>query len=113
MDEVVSKLVALGVPGLVLLVAIAISGAAGGAAIVAALAFLGGPFGMLGGLATLALITLVSDSIGKYGVHTIFRNVVDGLVEKGKSKRQIRKEIDSYPITKGLKNKLHEHLDRV
>ena len=113
MDKVVSKLVALGVPGLVLLVAIALSGVAGGAAIVAALAFLGGPFGMLGGIAMLGLLTLVSDSIAKYGLDQIFRNVVDGLEEKGTSRRQIRKKIDSYPISKGLKRTLHEHLDQL
>ena len=43
MDKIVDKIVALGVPGLVLLVAIGTTGLAGGAAVVAALALARGP----------------------------------------------------------------------
>ncbi|MDP3486811.1 MAG: hypothetical protein Q8S19_02620 [Bacillota bacterium] len=50
MDKLVTKIVALGVPGLILVVAMGVSGWAGGAAITVALA--GGPFGMLGGICT-------------------------------------------------------------
>lgn len=113
MDKVVSKLVGLGVPGLVLLVAIAMSGVAGGAAIVAALAALGGPFGMLGGVALLGTMTLVSDAIAKHGLDEIFRRVVDGLREKGHSKREIREKVSSYPISEDLKQKLYVYLDDV
>ena len=52
-DKLVSFLVGLGVPGLVLVVAVYVAGVAGGAAIVVALATLGGPLGMLGGIALL------------------------------------------------------------
>jgi hypothetical protein len=110
MDKVVTKLVALGVPGLVLLVVIAGSGLAGGAAIVAALAALGGPLGILGGLGVLGTLALVSDAVADYGVEAIFKEVVDGLRKKGKSKRQMRREIESYPITSSLKKKLLNHL---
>jgi len=48
MDKIVSKIAALGVPGLVLLVAISATGLYGAAAITTALAALG-PFGMVGG----------------------------------------------------------------
>jgi hypothetical protein len=50
-DKLVARLVALGVPGFVLIVVVATSGLAGGAAIVAALATLGSSFGMWGGVA--------------------------------------------------------------
>ena len=49
-DKVAEKIAALGIPGLVLLVAMAGSGFSGRAAIVVALATLGGPLGMLGGI---------------------------------------------------------------
>ena len=42
MDKVVDKIVGLGVPGLVLLIAVSISGFSGAAALTAALASLGG-----------------------------------------------------------------------
>ena len=51
MDKIVSKVAALGVPGLVLVIAINATGLAGGAAITTALAALG-PGGMKGGIAT-------------------------------------------------------------
>jgi len=68
MEKIVTKLVALGVPGLLLLVAMSITGLAGAAAITAALAALGGPFGMLGGVAMLGITALVADGLATYGV---------------------------------------------
>lgn len=61
MDYIVQKIVALGIPGIVLLVAMAASGWAGAAAITTALATLGGPFGMIGGIAMLGVLVIVSD----------------------------------------------------
>ncbi len=113
MDKVVTKLVALGVPGLVLLVVIALNGLAGGAAIVAALAALGGPLGILGGLGLLGTMTLVSNAVGKYGLEKIFCRVVKGLQDQGKSKHQIRRDIRSYPISATLETTLLEHLDNM
>jgi uncharacterized membrane protein len=113
LDKVVEKLVALGVPGLVLLVAIATMGVSGGAAIVSALAFLGGPFGMMGGIAVLGIIGLVSQGIASYGVESIFKGVVEGLRAKGKTHEQIRVELESYPISKAMKRALLEYLERL
>lgn len=110
MDKVVQKLVALGVPGLVLVIVIATSGVAGGAAIVTALAVLGGPLGMLGGIAALGILALVADAIAEYGLEKIFGAVVIGLIAKGHSRQQIRQKIESYPITSGLKKKILGHL---
>ena len=112
MDKVVEKLVALGVPGLVLLVVIATSGLAGGAAIVAALALLGGPLGILGGIGVLGVMGLVADAVASYGMEQIFKNVVAGLRAKGMSRTQIRKELDGYPLTADLKRRALEEFDR-
>lgn len=113
MDKVVEKLVALGVPGLVLLVAISTTGLAGGAAIVAALACLGGPFGMMGGIAVLGILTLIVDALGEYGIEALFKEVLKGLQRKGLSPHDIRQTIASYPITQSLKTTLLEYLDTI
>lgn len=55
MDEVVKKVAALGLPGVILVVTMAVTGLTGAAAITAALAALGGPFGMLGGITVLGM----------------------------------------------------------
>lgn len=110
LDKVVQKLVALGVPGLVLLVVIATSGLAGGAAIVAALAALGGPFGMLGGLGVLGILALVSDAVAEYGLEHVAALVIEGLREQGTSRAEIRRTVASYPISQGLKDKILSQL---
>lgn len=70
MDKLISKITALGVPGLVLLVAIHVSGFAGGAAIITALSALG-PGGIVGGIATLGLIGLISHGLTEFGMDAI------------------------------------------
>ena len=60
MEKIVSKIAALGVPGLILITAIGATGLAGGAAITTALAAIG-PGGMIGGIVTLGVIGLISE----------------------------------------------------
>ena len=96
--QLVSKIAALGVPGLVLVVAMGVSGYAGAAALTTALAALGGPMGMLGGMAVLGLLTLISQGIAAYGLEAVFEAVVEELANQGKTKEQISEEIESYPI---------------
>ena len=110
MDKIVSKIVALGVPGLVLLLAIGVTGYVGAAAITAALCAIG-PFGMIGGIATLGLIGLISQAISEYGFEKIFVQVVKELVKKGETKESILLKINSYKISKSLKLKLKEILE--
>ena len=110
MDKIVSKIVALGVPGLVLLVAMAVSGWVGAAAITTALAMLGGPFGMLGGIAVLGILSMISQGIAEYGFEALLEATISGLQAKGKTTAQIEKEINSYPISKELKLKIQEYL---
>lgn len=111
MDKIVSKIAALGVPGLVLTVAIGATGLAGGAAITTALAAIG-PGGMIGGLVMLGVIGLISEGISKYGVDAIFSAVVKELYRRGETKEQLKQKIKRYPISKDLKRKLNEYIER-
>ena len=76
---------------MVLVVAVAFSGLAGGAAVVAALAFLGGPFGMMGGILVLGLLVLISKALTEFGFQPIFKRVLLGLKEKGQTQAEIAK----------------------
>lgn len=109
MDKIVSKIAALGVPGLIFMVALSATGLAGGAAITAALAALG-PGGMIGGIATLGIIGLISEAITEYGFDTIFSAVVNELYKRGENIDSLLKKIDKYPVSKSLKSKLKEKL---
>jgi hypothetical protein len=108
LDRAVAAIVGLGVPGLVLVVTIAVVGPAGGAAIVAALAALGGPFGMLGGITLLGVLVLACRAIAKYGIDEVFVRVLNGLIETGLTRQDIVAKVERYPISAGLKRKLRE-----
>ncbi|GAB4332911.1 MAG: hypothetical protein OHK0047_21160 [Leptolyngbyaceae cyanobacterium] len=110
MDQLVDKIAALGVPGLVLLVAMAVTGWAGAAALTTALAVLGGPFGMLGGIVLLGILGLIAKGLSDYGFEAIFKATVDELRRKGKSIVDIEREVESYPISQGLKLKIKDYL---
>lgn len=112
MDKIVGKVAALGVPGLILIVAIGATGLAGGAAITTALAALG-PGGMIGGIATLGVIGLLSEGIAEFGFDAIFDAVVKELYKRGETKEVILKKIEKYPVSKDLKRKLRESLHKV
>lgn len=110
MEKLISKLAALGVPGLVLLIAVSTSGYVGAAAVIAALSSLG-PGGIVGGIAMLGIIGLISHGISEYGVETIFSALIKELLKKGESKESIIKKIDKYPISKSLKRRLKEEVN--
>ena len=112
-DEVVERIAGLGVPGLVLLVAMAGSPWYGGAAIVSGLAALGGPFGMIGGIGTIVLSGFIAAVISKFGFERIFKRVLKKLKEQGKTKEEILREIDRYPIADGLKLKLRDYMENM
>ena len=99
MEKVVSKIAALGVPGLILIIATAL------AAI--------GPFGMLGGIATLGVVVLLSQGLTEFGFNAIFTAVVKELYKKGKDKKSILRKIEKYPVSKSLKRKLREQLENI
>lgn len=112
MDKIVSKVAALGIPGLILLTAISATGLAGGAAITTALAALG-PGGIIGGILTLGFIGLISEGITEFGFDVIFNSVVKELYKRGETKESILEKIKKYPVSSGLKVKLNEYLETV
>ena len=71
-----------------------------------------GPGGMIGGLVTLGVIGLISEGISKYGVDAIFSAVVKELYRRGETKEQLKQKIKRYPISKDLKRKLNEYIER-
>jgi hypothetical protein len=91
--KVADLLAAAGVPGLVLLGAMALSGFSGAAAITVALASIGGPAGMLGGIGVLVSIGVV---IAKYGISDLSVAVVKKILES-KSQAIVVEEIDALP----------------
>ena len=110
MDKIIDKIVALGVPGLVLLVAMHLAGFAGAAAITTALAALGGPIGMIGGIGLLILLALIAKAISDCGFERIYRGVIEELKAQGKTKEAILREIDGYLISSGLQAKLKAYI---
>ena len=111
MDKIVSRIAALGVPGLILIIAIGATGLSGAAAITAALAALG-PGGILGGIATLGVIGIISEAITEYGLDAIFNAVVKELYKRGEDQDSILEKIEKYPVSNELKRKLRESLKR-
>ncbi|WP_193197352.1 hypothetical protein [Nostoc sp. MG11] len=110
MDEVVKKIAALGLPGILLVIAISASGMVGGSAVIAALAGLGGPFGIIGGLGVLGLTTLVGEALAGYGIEAVLKNIYTER-RKTESVRYLLKEIKDLPITEDLKLKLKNELN--
>lgn len=110
MDKVVTNIAAIGVPGLVLIIAVSASGYVGAAALTTALAALGGPFGMFGGISALLLVSVIAKAISEFGVDAIFQAVVAQLLKQGETQKSILEKIRHYPISKSLKNNLTSHM---
>jgi hypothetical protein len=111
MDRIVDKIAALGVPGLVLMVAMAATGWTGAAAVTTALAALGGPLGLLGGIATLIFLALLAKGVAKYGFERLFKATVLKLRGEGVSNEEIKRRVQSYPISSDLKLRIHHYVD--
>ena len=112
MDKIISKIAGLGVPGLILMVAISATGLTGAAAITASLAALG-PGGMIGGIATLGVIGFISEAIAEYGFDKIFALVIQELYKRGDTKESILLKVKKYPVSKNLKLKLIDELKKI
>ncbi|MDJ0678076.1 MAG: hypothetical protein QNJ36_22280 [Calothrix sp. MO_167.B42] len=100
MDEVIKKIAALGLPGIILVVVMASTGLTGAAAITAALALLGGPGGMLGGIGVLGLTGLITDALAKVG----FEDLLTGVYcfrRQSESQGKLLEEIDSLLLFDG------------
>ena len=111
MDQIIKKIAALGVPGLVFMVAIELTGLAGAAAITTALAALG-PGGIVGGVMTLCALSVIADGIAEYGFDEIAKGVICELYCKGESKESIKVKVSKYPISSKMKNNLYEVVDK-
>nr|WP_290222760.1 hypothetical protein [Trichocoleus desertorum] len=107
MDDAFRKVAALGLPGVMLVIAMATTGFAGAAAITTALAVLGGPFGMLGGIGILGITALVADSLAKVGIEGFLRGIYCER-RKAESRERLVREIQGLPISDDLKRLLKD-----
>lgn len=105
LDKIVSKVAALGVPGLVLTTAIAATGLTGAAAITAALAALG-PGGMIGGIAFLGVTGLIAAGLAEYGADAILSGVIRQLYLQGETKDSLKIKVSKYLVSKSLRLRL-------
>ena len=110
MDKVVEKIVSIGVPGIMLMVAISMTGLYGAAAITAALALLG-PGGMIGGVVTLLVAGAIASAISEYGFDALFRAVIKKMYRNGETKESIRAKIEKGPWSKKLKTRATSELE--
>lgn len=93
MNEVVKFIAGLGVPGLVLLVAMGVVGWSGAAAITAGRALLGGPFGMRGGITVLGVLGDISQALTTFGFEAVYRQTIEEFKRQGKSKKEVLRAI--------------------
>lgn len=112
MDKVAEKIVSIGVPGIMLMVAISMTGLYGAAAITAALALLG-PGGMIGGVVTLLVAGAIASAISEYGFDALFRAVIKKMYRNGETKESIRAKIKKGPWSKKLKTKAISELEQL
>lgn len=110
LDEIAAKIAAIGVPALILLLAINATGYVGAAAVTAALAALG-PGGMVGGVITLLASGTIVNAVTKYGIDSVFNAVVKELLRRGETKQEIMNKIQKYPISKSQKLKIKEMVE--
>ncbi|MEK1417678.1 hypothetical protein HCZ92_09925 [Limosilactobacillus fermentum] len=105
LDEIAAKIAGIGVPALILVMAIGATGYVGAAAVTTALAALG-PGGMVGGVITLLASGTIVSAVTKYGIDSVFNAVVKELLKKGETKQDIINKIQKYPI---FKNKIQKY----
>ncbi len=68
---------------------------------------------MIGGIALLGILGLIAKGLSDYGFETFFKALVDELQRQGKSIVDIEREVESYPISRGLKLKIKDYLRTV
>ena len=112
MDKIVDKIASLGIPGLVSLVALAAFGLATATTAIVSLVTVVGP-AAVPAFAVVIYMAMVTKGLDEETVEKIFKAVVKKLHEKGISKETIRKTVMMYPISRALKNKVLEYLDRM
>ncbi len=112
MDKIINKVAGLGIPGVMLMVAISMTGLSGAAAITAALALLG-PGGMLGGIVSLLVAGMIASALTEFGFDALFKAVIKKLYQKGETKETIKRKIEKGPWSKKLKAKAISDLEKL
>jgi hypothetical protein len=107
-NKVIDTIADLGVPGLVLLITMAICGWSDTAALTNALTAVGGPSGLLGDTPLLGILTLISWAISEYGFEEIAVAVAKELQRKGRNREDVLREIQGYPISRDMNLKIRE-----
>jgi hypothetical protein len=97
MDEFIRKVVAVGLPIIILMVTMAATGFTGAAAMSKALAFLGGPVGMLGGIAVLLFTALITDTLAKIILEGCLISIYSQR-RQTQPQTKLLKEIDFLPL---------------
>ena len=111
LERLVTETAALGVSGLILVMAVSSTGLVGAVAAAAGLAMLV-PGGMIGGMAAMGLALLISNGIAEYGLEAILEAVIKELLSEGHSKQSIKNEISKCWIATGMKHRLYVAVDR-
>lgn len=109
MEKIVSKIAALGVPGLILTVLIHAAGG-GLSGFLIAMSVLG-PGGFWGGMVTLGVIGLISQGLTQYGLEAMCSDISDELIRRGETRESILAKIERCPISSDLKRKLREQVN--
>ena len=107
MDEFVGKAAGIGLPVIVLLITMSVTGLTGAAAITAALAMLG-PGGMIGGIVLLGIVGLAADMLTRFGLDALLIAIYEERRAKGETAEKLLGEIAWLPLSKDLKLKLRE-----
>ncbi len=109
-DEIARKIASLGLPAVMFAVACSIAagtGLAGGAVITAALAMLGGPFGMVAGLGLLGIATVIGDAVSQFGIEELLVAVYTiQRQQQGRPCSDIVGEINSLWLSNDLRRRI-------
>ncbi|MCT7958798.1 hypothetical protein [Laspinema palackyanum] len=112
MDEVVKKVAALGLPGIILAIAMATTGLTGSAAIAAALAMLGGPAGVLGGIGVLGITGLIAEYLTRESLEQLLTDVYRVRARTERT-QVVLGELEWLPISEELKSRLEWEVRQV
>jgi len=104
-NRVVRKIAELGIPSLVLLVAMERIEPFFQSRLLNRLTGLAGPLGTFVGFALSAIY--------KFGSETLFNSVLEELKKQGKTEEQILEEINSYPIAEWLKLRVRSYIENI
>ncbi|MFB2836853.1 hypothetical protein [Floridanema evergladense] len=113
MDEVARRIASLGLPGVMLAVALSIAGGmglAGAAAITTALAMLGGPLGMMGGIGVLLAATAIGEAVSRYGIQAVLVATYLERRRQGEPCHRLCQEISTLWISEELRREISRQI---